>query len=203
MSQNLINSSLTTLSDTEYADLARHGKVDFRLFCEKYDLPFHFPDVEVHNPEMSLKQSSLFYKALNLFNEANRKRVYVVNGKPVIFAYSFGGLDMEYQAYDAKELLHEYLQLQEKQVELKNNEARWIAVSAIVALLVGSILLHGWMWPVVLVCVFFGVIIWRFKKKLKINNEQSAKLKFEKKVALLREGLLELRRTVPNVPGES
>jgi hypothetical protein len=200
MSQNIVNGVLVTLSDTEYADLARHGKVDFRLFCQKHDLPFHFPDVEIHDPKKSVAQFPLFYKALGLFNKANRRRIYVVNGKPVIFAYSFGGLDIEYQAFDAKELLGEYLLLSEKQIVLKKSEAFWIVVSAMLAFFTGSVWFGSWMWAAVLVCAVFGCFIYVDKKKRAIKKEMFEEQDVEKELAALRRELMATRSTAPEPP---
>lgn len=189
MTEYAIN-PLSGLSETEYADLARHGKVEFRIFCQKHNLPFHFPDVEPLDVNKAQKQSPLFWKALNLFNKANRERVYVVNGKPVTFVYSFGGLDLEYQAYDSKELLRAYFELQKKHTDLKEKNAFWIAICAIGIFVLAGLWLNNQVWLFFLIALPLGLFINCFINRQKDKKELNAKVEYENKIAELRRDLL-------------
>ena len=134
-----------SLDDTEYADLARLAKVEFRIFCQNHKLPFHFPDAQKLDVKKDTDQFPLFLKALKIFNKANANRIFIVNGKPVTFLYSFGGLDLEYLAYDPKMLLRTYLDLEAERVLIKKREA-WVAAALLVLITYALLNYGGWAW---------------------------------------------------------
>ena len=107
---------------------------------------------------------------------------------------------MEYQAFDPKELLREYLLLNEKQIALKKSEAFWIVVSAVVAFFTGSVWLGPWIWAAVLACAVFGIFIYVHKQKQAMKKEMLEKQSFEKELAALREELMATRSTAPEAP---
>ena len=178
-----------SLDDAEYADLARLAKVEFRIFCQNHDLPFHFPDVEKLDVKKATEQFPLFDKALNIFNRANANRIFVVDGIPVTFSYSFGGLDLEYQAYNPKMLLRAYLDLEAEQAPLKKRGAFWIATSLLVLFICVRHVYGGWAWVAFALIAAAIYLIWSFKQLQARNNSMKMKTELQKEIDLLRNEL--------------